>query len=361
MEAKKLALYETHKSLGAKIVEFAGYLMPIQYKGILEEHRKVRTSVGIFDVSHMGEFIIKGDNALDFLQLLTINNVAQLATYQVQYSAMCYENGGIVDDLLVYRLPKHFMMVVNAANIEKDFQWINSHLIPGIECVNATDDYTLLAVQGPKAEATLQKSTNIDLSKIKYYWMTEGKFAGVDVFISRTGYTGEPGFELGFAPEYSEEIWNVIMESGKEFDIEPIGLGARDTLRLEMKYCLYDNDIDQTTNPLEAGLGWITKLKKGHFIGRDALVKTKQAGLTRRLIGLELEGKAIPRHGYKIYKNEQEIGRITSGTFSPMLEKGIAMGYVKSEYSEIGTHIEIAIRNKLAPVIVVKTPFYTHS
>ena len=361
MEPKKLALYEIHKNLGAKIVEFAGYLMPIQYKGIMEEHRKVRTSVGVFDVSHMGEFIIKGENVLDYLQLLTINNIAKLETYQVQYSAMCYETGGLIDDLLVYRLPHHFMMVVNASNIVKDFQWMSSHLPSKVELTNATDEYTLLAIQGPHAEATLQKLTDIDLSKINYYWMMQGKLAGVDVFISRTGYTGEPGFEVGFAPRYSEKVWNAIMDSGKEFDIEPIGLGARDTLRLEMKYCLYGNDIDQTTNPLEAGLGWITKLKKGHFIGRDVLLKIKQKGLTRKLVGLELAGRAIPRHGYNIYKNEQKIGVITSGTFSPMLEKSIAMGYVGIEHSEIGTALDVAIRNKMVPGVVVKTPFYTRA
>ncbi|MBN1350862.1 glycine cleavage system aminomethyltransferase GcvT [candidate division KSB1 bacterium] len=360
MSAKKTALYEIHKKLNARIVEFAGYLMPIQYKGIMDEHRRVRQTVGIFDVSHMGEFIISGEKSLDFLQLVTINDVARLDVFQVQYSAMCYENGGIVDDLLVYRFPDHYMTVVNASNLEKDFRWMQSHLIPGVELKNASDDFTLLAVQGPDSVATLQKLTPVDLSAIEYYWMKQEKLADVEAIISRTGYTGEPGFEIGFAPEYSEKVWNAIMDAGQEFQIEPVGLGARDTLRLEMKYCLYGNDIDQTTHPLEAGLGWITRLKKGQFIGRDAILNAKEKGLTRKLVGIELEGKAIPRHGYEIYKDEQQVGVITSGTFSPMLEKGIAIGYLAVEYTEPGTDIDIMIRNRKVPATVVKTPFYKH-
>lgn len=335
--------------------------MPIQYKGIIEEHKRVRTTVGLFDVSHMGEFFISGDNAEAFLQRLTINDVSKLVVNKVQYSAMCLPDGGIVDDLLVYRLKDHYMMVVNAANIDKDWQWANQHLLPEVKLQNRSDELSLLALQGPKAEATLQKITGIDLSAIKYYWLAEGDVAGVFMVVSRTGYTGEPGFELCFAREHSEKIWNAIMEAGQEFSIEPIGLGARDTLRLEMKYCLYGNDIDETTNPLEAGLGWITKLNKGDFIGRDALLKVKQEGLKRKLIGFEVEGRAFPRHGYSIYSGETIIGHVTSGTFSPMLEKGIGMGYVAIDYSEIGTPIEIEIRSRKVPARVVETPFYKHT
>jgi len=360
VEIKKTGFYEIHKKLGAKIVEFAGFYMPIQYKGIIEEHKRVRTTVGLFDVSHMGEFSVKGSQAEAFLQRLTINDVSQLTEGRAQYSAMCYPHGGIVDDLLVYRLADHYMMVVNASNIDKDWQWANENLIPGAELENQSDDLSLLALQGPKAEATLQKLTDIDLSAIKYYWLEVGKVVDVEMVVSRTGYTGEPGFELCFPKEYSEKVWNAIMEAGQEFDIEPIGLGARDTLRLEMKYCLYGNDIDETTNPLEAGLGWITKLDNDDFIGRDALLKVKEQGLTRKLIGFEVEGKAFPRHGYDIYADDKKIGHVTSGTFSPMLEKGIGMGYVAIDYAKVGTPISIEIRNKRVPAQVVKTPFYKH-
>ncbi|MDZ7375390.1 MAG: glycine cleavage system aminomethyltransferase GcvT, partial [candidate division KSB1 bacterium] len=312
---KKTALYEIHQRLGAKIVEFAGFYMPIQYKGITEEHLRVRHAVGMFDVSHMGEFEFVGPRATDFLQLMTINDVKSLNLYQAQYSAMCYDDGGIVDDLLIYRFPEKYIMVVNAANIEKDFAWLLKHLIDGVIMKNRSDDYSLLAVQGPKAAATLQKLTRVNLAEVKTYWFTEGELAGVKMMIARTGYTGEDGFELMFAAEHSERVWEAVMQAGKEFDIEPIGLGARDTLRLEMKYCLYGNDIDQTTNPLEAGLGWITKLDKGDFIGRDAILKAKNDGLKRKLIGFEMDGRAIPRHGYPIYANSENIGTVTSGMF----------------------------------------------
>ncbi len=358
MEVKKTGFYEIHKKLGAKIVEFAGYYMPVQYSGIINEHKRVRASVGLFDVSHMGEFIVTGENALDFLQHLTINDVSKLAVNQVQYSAMCYEDGGIVDDLLVYRLKDRYMMVVNASNLQKDFEWAQKHLMPQVDLRNHSDDLSLLALQGPKAVATLQKLTNVKLDEIKYYWLFEGKVAGIEMMVSRTGYTGEPGFELCFPVQHSETMWNVLMEAGKEFDIEPIGLGARDTLRLEMKYCLYGNDIDRTTNPLEAGLSWITKPDKGEFIGRNVLLKVKEEGVTRRLVGFEMEKKAFPRHGYKIFAKGRQVGHVTSGTFSPMLEKGIGTGYVARGYSKIGTPLEIEIRKQRVPAHVVKTPFY---
>lgn len=352
------ALYNIHKNAGAKLVDFAGYWMPIQYSGIMSEHRKVRKSVGLFDVSHMGEFKISGAHALDFLQQVTINNVSKLAINQVQYSALCYESGGIVDDLLVYRLEDYYITVVNASNLEKDFNWMKAHLIDGAQIANVSDRYTLLAVQGPDSLNTLKKILSVDISNLPFYWLTQGQIAGIDALISRTGYTGELGYEIGFAPEHSEKVWNAIMDAGQEFEIEPIGLAARDTLRLEMKYCLYGNDIDQTTNPLEAGLGWITKLKKGDFIGREAILKAKKEGIKRKLVGLVLAGRGIPRHGYSVFKDAEKIGEVTSGTMSPMLNKGIAMAYLAKTHTAVGTNLDIEIRNKLVPAQVVSTPFY---
>ena len=357
METKKTAFYDIHKKLNGKLVEFAGYYMPVQYAGIISEHKRVRETVGLFDVSHMGEFYVSGKNALEFLQKITINDVASLQVNQVQYSAMCYEDGGIVDDLLVYRLKDQYMVVVNASNIDKDFAWMQKNLLPDVKLVNKSDDYSLLALQGPDAEKTLAKITDADLD-IPFYWLTNGSVAGVEMMISRTGYTGEPGFELCFLKENSEKVWNALIDAGKEFNIEPIGLGARDTLRLEMKYCLYGNDIDNTTNPIEAGLGWITKVDKGDFIGKPVIVDAKENGISRKLVGFEVEGKAFPRHGYKIFSGEQEIGEVTSGTFSPMLEKGIGTGYVKTEFAKFETPIEIEIRRQKVPAKVVRTPFY---
>jgi len=358
MEPKKTGLYEVHRRLNAKLVPFAGYWMPIQYTSIVSEHRRVRSTVGVFDVSHMGEFIIRGPKALEFLERMTINHVSPMEVYRVQYSAMCYPDGGIVDDLLVYRLPEYYMMVVNASNLEKDFAWLLEHLTGDVSLENVSDDTTLLAVQGRYAQAALQKLTSLDLSKIKYYWAQRGRLAGVEMLISRTGYTGEDGFEIGFERRYSEQVWEAVMEAGKEYQIEPIGLGARDSLRLEMKYCLYGNDIDQTTNPLEAGLGWITKLQKGDFIGRDALVRIKEQGVRRKLVGFEMLEKAIPRHGYPIVKDGKEVGHVTSGTFSPSLDKGIGMGYVPTELSEVGSTFAVQIRGQEVPAVVVQTPFY---
>ncbi len=358
MEPKKTALYEIHKNAGAKMVDFAGYWMPVQYRGIIEEHKKVRSSVGMFDVSHMGEFLIRGPRAEEFLQWLTINDVSKLVPGRAQYSALCYEDGGIVDDLIVYRFDDHYMVIVNAANLQKDWEWMKSHALPEVELANISDNYALLAVQGRNAEATLQKLTDLNLSTIKYYWFGKGKLAGVDVVFSRTGYTGEDGFEIGFDAKHSVKVWNAIMDAGKEFEIEPIGLGARDTLRLEMKFCLYGNDIDQTTNPIEAGLGWITKTEKGDFIGRAAILKVKESGPTRKLVGFEMKERAFPRHGYKILKDGSEIGYVTSGTMSPSLGKGIGMGYVNTPFHEIGAPIQISIRGKEADAEVVKTPFY---
>lgn len=356
---KKTALYDIHKKAGAKLVEFAGYYMPIQYKGITDEHKRVRSSVGIFDVSHMGEFEISGAKAEDFLQYMTINDVKNLAVNQVQYSALCYEDGGIVDDLLVYRFQDKIILIVNASNLEKDFLWLKDHLIDGVELKNRSDEFSLLAVQGRKAEATLQKLTDSNLSQLETYWLTEGKVAGIPAMIARTGYTGEDGFEVMIENKHAKQTWQAIMEAGKEFEIEPIGLGARDTLRLEVKYCLYGNDIDKTTNPLEAGLGWITKLNKdGDFIGSDVLRKVKEEGLSRRLICFELAGKAIPRHGYKIMAEGEEIGYVTSGMYSPILNKPIGLGYVLINKTKIGTQLTIDIRDRKFPATIVKPPFY---
>ena len=339
-------------------MEFAGFYMPIQYRGINEEHLRVRTSVGVFDVSHMGEFEFIGPKAEEFLQLMTTNDVRKLNLYQAHYSAMCYEDGGIVDDLLIYRFPEKFIMVVNAANLEKDFQWLQQHLINGVIMRNRSDEYSLLAIQGKMAQATLQKLTAVDLSGIENYWLTDDVLAEVPMMIARTGYTGEDGFELMFPVKHSEHVWNAVMDAGKEFDIEPIGLAARDTLRMEVKYCLYGNDIDQKTNPLEAGLGWITKLDKDQFIGRDALLKIKQQGIQRKLIGFQLEARAIPRHGYPIFNETDQIGVVTSGMFSPILQKSIGLGYVPLNYADVGAMLNIDIRGRKLPAEVAKTPFY---
>ena len=357
MELKKTALHDVHVKLGAKMVAFAGFHMPIQYHSIREEHIRVRTTVGVFDVSHMGEIIIRGAKALDMVQKVTINDAAKLDVGQVQYSAMCYPDGGIVDDLLVYRFKDHYMLVVNAANKDKDFQWILQNKIDECEVEDISDQITQLAVQGKKSEETLQKLTNIDLAAVKYYWFVEGELAGVPMIISRTGYTGEPGFELYFANEHALKVWDAVMEAGREFEIEPIGLGARDTLRLEKKMCLYGNDIDETTNPIEAGLSWITKLDKGDFIGREALLKVKEEGPKRKLVAIVLEDQGFPRKGYKILKDGKEIGQVTSGTVSPILNKGIALGYVSKEFSKVGTELSIDIRGKNVPAVIIKPPF----
>ncbi len=358
MELKQTALHDVHAALGAKMVGFAGWHMPVQYSGgIRHEHRLVRESVGVFDVSHMGEIEVTGAKAFDMVQNITVNDVAALEIDQAQYSAMCYEDGGIVDDLLVYRFPDKYLLVVNAGNKDKDYEWIAKNKIEGCEITDISESITQLAIQGKNAETTLQKLTGVDLSAIKFYWFKEGELAGVPMIISRTGYTGEPGFELYFDNAHAKKVWDAVFKAGEEFGIEPVGLGARDSLRLEKKMCLYGNDIDQTTNPLEAGLGWITKLDKGDFIGSDALKKAKEEGLQRRLVAFTLDAPGFPRHGYKIVKDGEELGVVTSGTVSPMLEKGIGLGYVKKGFTKIGTPIEIEIRNKNVPATIVKPPF----
>lgn len=355
---------ERHMALGAKMHEFAGYNMPIEYSGIIDEHLTVCHSVGVFDVSHMGEFWVKGPQAMTFLQRITTNNVAALLPGKVQYTCFPNEAGGVVDDLLVYQYSADkYLLVVNAANIDKDWQWCVSHNAEGAVLENASDRMAQLAVQGPDALATLQKLTSIDLSSIPYYHFTHGEFAGEgDVIISNTGYTGAGGFELYFAPDASLKIWDAVFEAGAEFGIKPVGLGARDTLRLEMGFCLYGNELTDETSPLEAGLGWITKFVEGKdFIGRPLLEKQKAEGVSRRLIGFEMVDRGIPRHGYALYAPDgvTEIGFVTSGTMSPVRKVGIGMGYVKSEYSLPGTEVCIDVRGRKLKAVVAKPPFRT--
>ncbi|MDP4205006.1 MAG: glycine cleavage system aminomethyltransferase GcvT [Bacteroidota bacterium] len=358
---KTTAFFEIHKQLGAKIVPFAGFEMPVEYSGIKDEHMTVRNGVGVFDVSHMGEIWVKGPKALAFLQRVTSNDVSKLKIGQAQYSCFQNSKGGIVDDLLVYYFePEKYMLVVNASNIEKDWNWLVSQNNEGAELENASDKICQLAIQGPKATEVLQKLTDVNLSGIKYYTFVTGKFAGIDnVIISATGYTGAGGFEIYFYKEYAEQLWKAIFEAGAEEGIKPIGLGARDTLRLEMGYCLYGNDIDDTTSPIEAGLGWITKFTESkNFIDKDLLLKQKQEGAKRKLCGFVLIDRGIPRHGYPIVNAEGTIiGIVTSGTQSPVLNVGIGMGYVKKEYSEIGSEIFIEIRGKKIKAEIVKLPF----
>ncbi len=354
------AFNQIHKQLGAKMVEFAGFEMPIEYSGIKDEHMTVREAVGVFDVSHMGEFWVKGPNALELVQRVTTNDVAKLTLGQAQYSCFPNGKGGIVDDLLVYYYePEKYMLVVNAANIDKDWNWVVSQNTNGAILENASPAISQLAIQGPKACATLQKLTNINLSEIKYYTFVTGSIAGFDdVIISATGYTGSGGFELYFRNEIAEQMWNTIFEAGAEFGIKPIGLAARDTLRLEMGYCLYGNDIDDTTSPIEAGLCWITKFNGHYFIDKDFLLMQKQEGVERKLRGFEMIDRGIPRHDYELTdKDGNVIGRVTSGTMSPILNKGIGMGYVNKAYSAIGTEVYLNVRNKMLKAKIVKMPF----
>lgn len=356
---KKTKFYSIHERLGAKIVDFAGFKMPVLYSSIINEHKAVRSSVGVFDVSHMGEIFIRGDKALDFVQHITVNDASVLYDGRVQYSAMLYNDGGIVDDLLVYRISeKEFMLVVNASNKDKDYEWMKKNNTFGVEIIDESDEYSLLAVQGPNSKKVIEKicDKSIDL---EYYHFFNAKVAGVEMILSRTGYTGELGYELYFKGDenVAEKIWNALFESGKEVNIQPVGLGARDSLRLEMGFCLYGNDIDQTTNPLEAGLGWITKLKKPSFIGKDVLLKVKEEGLKRKLVPLISDEKSFPRHGYDLSVNGKKVGHITSGTVSPVLDKAIAMGYVESDYAKEGNQINFLIRGKEVPAVITKLPF----
>lgn len=358
---KQTPFTEKHIALGAKMHEFAGYNMPIEYSGIIDEHLTVCNGVGVFDVSHMGEFWVKGPHALEFLQKITSNNVAALTPGKIQYTCFPNDQGGIVDDFLLYQYEaEKYLLVVNASNIQKDWDWCVKHNTAGAEMENASDRMGQLAIQGPKATGLLQKLTSINLSEIPYYTFKVGELAGVkDVIISNTGYTGAGGFELYFYPDAALKIWDAIFETGAQYDIKPIGLGARDTLRLEMGFCLYGNDLNDTTSPIEAGLGWITKFVDGkNFINRPALEKQKNEGTVRKLIGFEMIDRAIPRQGYEI-ANEQgeQIGVTTSGTMSPTRKIGIGMGYVKPDYAKPGTELYLDVRGRKQKAVVVRPPF----
>lgn len=341
------------------MVPFAGFMMPVRYSSDLEEHHCVRNGVGVFDVSHMGEFILKGPKALDLIQRVSANDASVLFDGKIQYSYLPNEQGGAVDDLLVYRIDEdEYLLVVNASNIEKDWNWIQSHNTEGVEMINASDDMCLFAVQGPKAAEALKKLTDVSLAEMEYYTFKKGTFAGLpDIIISATGYTGAGGFELYIPNHVALHAWHHIFEAGKEFDIKPIGLGARDTLRLEMGYCLYGNDIDDVTSPLEAGLGWVTKFTK-NFINSEALLQQKQAGIPRKLVGFEMVDRGIPRGHYELCDAEGNVlGHVTSGTQSPTLSKGIGLGYVPTAYSKPGSEIFVKVREKLLKAQVVKLPF----
>lgn len=358
---KHTALNKVHKEAGAKMVEFADYEMPIEYTGIRDEHMTVRNAVGVFDVSHMGEFWVKGPKALDLIKKISSNDPSILKAGQAQYTCFPNGKGGIVDDFLVYCFgPEEYLMVVNASNIQKDWEWVSLQNEFGAELENVSDKMSQLAVQGPAALKTLQKLTETNLQEIKFYNFETGEMAGIeDVIISATGYTGAGGFELYCKNEEVEKLWHAVFEAGEEFGIKPVGLGARDTLRLEMGYCLYGNDIDDTTSPIEAGLGWITKFNNGRqFIDRDFLMMQKNEGVKRRLRGFVLLEKGIPRHGYDLVDSHGSvIGQVTSGTMSPVVKKGIGLGYIAKEYAAFGTGIYVKIRNKTIPAEIVKLPF----
>jgi aminomethyltransferase len=356
---KKTPFHDMHIKNNAKMVEFAGFLMPIQFEGIIPEHETVRTGVGVFDVSHMGEIEIRGEDRMAFINYITTNDASKLALNQVQYSTMLYPDAGIVDDVLVYHLRDRIFLVVNAANADKDYKWIVDNKRLDVELNNLSDDIGQLAVQGPKAEPVVQKLCDFDLSEMKFYWSTEIQLKDIPVVLSRTGYTGEDGFEIYCERQYGAQLWDMVFEAGTEYNIKPIGLGARDTLRFEMKYCLYGNDIDKTTNPLEAGLAWIVKLDKGEFIGKESLSKIKETGIKRKLIGFEVVDTGIPRPHQDIHSDGKKVGHVTSGTFSPSLKKGIGIGYVDIPFNKVGSKLHVVGKTPIA-VEVIKGPFYKH-
>lgn len=363
MELRNIPLNDIHVKLGGKMVPFAGYNMPVRYSSDLEEHMAVRNSVGVFDVSHMGEFSIKGPHALDLIQRVTSNDAAKLVDGQAQYSCLPNEDGGIVDDVIVYKVRDNdYLMVVNASNIEKDWTWLNRFNTTGAELENISDDICLFAVQGPKAQKVLTQLTTTDLYSVAYYHFVIGNFAGVDnVIMSNTGYTGAGGFELYVNKAHAEKVWNALFDVGKQEGVKPIGLGARDTLRLEMGYCLYGNDIDDTTSPLEAGLGWITKFSK-NFTNAENLKKQKESGVSRKLVGFRMIDKGIPRHGYIIRDAKGDaIGKVTSGSISPILNVGIGLGYVTTDHAQPGREIFVDVRGKNLKAVVQKTPFISQA
>ncbi|MBO0856904.1 MAG: glycine cleavage system aminomethyltransferase GcvT [Chloracidobacterium sp.] len=364
VQLKKTALNDAHRKLGGRMIDFGGWDMPVQYPaGTIEEHMAVRLGVGLFDVSHMGEIEIRGPQALEFIQRLTTNDGGKLEDGQAQYSALTYPEGTFVDDILVHRFAQdHFFICVNASNADKDFEWIRGHAGAfNAEATNVSAGYTQLAIQGPKALETLQGLTEVSLAEIKYYWFACGEVCGVPAIIARTGYTGEDGFEIYFDPNESDRIWNKILESGESRGILPCGLAARNTLRLEAKMALYGNDIDSATTVLEADLGWICKFKKGDFIGRDSLLRQKEAGLTRKLVGFEMTDKGIARDHYPIFIDDREAGLVTSGSFAPFLKKNIGLAYLPIEHTGVGTAFEVDVRGRRLKAQVVQTPFYKRS
>jgi aminomethyltransferase len=358
---RRTPLHAEHVALGGKLVPFAGFEMPVQYPaGITAEHRAVREAAGLFDVSHMGEIVVRGPQALDFLQHVTVNDASKIEVGQAQYSAMCLDSGGVIDDLVVYRYPDRYMLVVNAANAGKDWQWIEGQsraFDVGLE--DASERTALLAFQGPAARGILEPLASIDVDEVTYYRFREGEVAGMPATISGTGYTGEDGFELYVAAEDAAALWRRLLQEGEGAGLLPAGLGARDSLRLEMGYALYGNDLDEEHTPLESGLGWVTKLDKGPFMGRTALLAQKEAGVPRRLIGLTVSGRGFPRPGYAILSGGEKVGTVTSGTVSPSLGIGIAMGYVEAEKATPGTRLEIDARGRALDAVVVRPPFYT--
>ncbi len=359
---KTTPLNQVHKDLGARMVEFGGWQMPVQYRGVIEEHQAVRNAAGLFDVSHMGEIEVKGQGALAYLQELTINDVSRLENGQVQYTAMCYPTGGVVDDLTLYRFNgEHFMLCVNAANTEKDFVWMEEVREDGdfgdLTLRDVSEEFALLALQGPAAQVILERLTDTNLDAIRFYHFYEGLVAEVPTIISRTGYTGESGFELYFTPSFAEKIWNALFEVGSRDGLAAVGLGARDTLRLEMKYPLYGHELSPEITPLEAGLGWVTKLDKGNFIGRDVLMRMKEQGVPRRLGAFKMTEPGVPRAEYPVFADGEQVGYVTSGTMSPTLREGIGLALVKSDFAAIGTRLQIGIRSRRAAAEVVKPPF----
>lgn len=355
---KKTPLNEVHKSMGAKMTDFGGWEMPVEYTGIIEEHKAVRNKCGLFDVSHMGEILVSGENAADSLQKIITNDINKLSDGKIIYTPICKENGGIIDDLLVYRIKEdEYLLVVNASNIDKDFKWIKDHLLDKTEAKNLSDDYAMLALQGPESKKILTKLTDIDLNSLDYYRFRQAKVAGVEMIISRTGYTGELGYELYFDPEEAEKIWGELMEAGSDLGLQACGLGARDTLRLEKMYALYGNDIDEESNPFEAGLSWTVEIDKGDFIAREKLKEVKENCCPRRLVAFKLKERGMARHGYEVYAGEERIGEVTSGSYSPTLDQSIGMAYLDSEYSEVGTEVEIKVRKRKIKAEVVKGPF----
>ncbi|MBN1207539.1 MAG: glycine cleavage system aminomethyltransferase GcvT [Myxococcaceae bacterium] len=357
--ARRTPLNETHRKLGARMVDFVGWDMPVQYTSVIGEHEAVRTAVGLFDVSHMGEIEFTGPGALDTVNRLISNDLARCADGQALYAGLLNDQGGFVDDIVVYRFsPERIFICVNSSNRDKDFAWMKERA-QGVKPVDRGDDFAQIAVQGPKAAGLIQRLTKADLSKVGTYRFTEGEVAGVACIISRTGYTGEDGFELYCAPEGAERLWNALLQEGQADGVKPCGLGARDSLRTEMKFALYGNDIDDTHTALEAGLGWIVKLDKpGGFIGKEALEQQKAAGVKRRLVGFELTGSGIPRHGYPLLKDGQRVGEVTSGTLGPSVKKPIGMGYVPTELAAEGSTFDVEIRGRAVPAKVVKTPFW---